>query len=52
MFNFFADIFGYILNWIYLLVKNYGLAIIIFSVLIKNKKIFFIKPLPIKFLIL
>ena len=35
MFNFFADIFGYILNWIYLLVKNYGLAIIIFSVLIK-----------------
>ena len=35
MFNFFADIFGYVLNWIYLLVKNYGLAIIIFSVLIK-----------------
>jgi len=35
MFDFFADIFGYILNWIYLLVKNYGLAIIIFSVLIK-----------------
>ena len=35
MFNFFADIFGYILNWIYFLVKNYGFAIIIFSVLIK-----------------
>lgn len=35
MFNFFANIFGYILNWIYLLVKNYGLAIIIFSVLVK-----------------
>lgn len=35
MINFFADIFGYILNWIYLLVQNYGLAIIIFSVLIK-----------------
>lgn len=35
MFEFFANIFGYVLNWIYLLVKNYGLAIIIFSVLIK-----------------
>ena len=35
MINFFADIFGYILNWIYLLVQNYGFAIIIFSVLIK-----------------
>ena len=34
-FNFFANIFGYILEWIYLLVKNYGLAIIIFSVLVK-----------------
>lgn len=35
MFNFFANIFGYILEWIYLLVKNYGLAIIIFSVFVK-----------------
>ena len=35
MFNFFADIFGYVLNWIYILVKNYGFAIIIFSVLVK-----------------
>lgn len=35
MISFFSDIFGYILNWIYILVKNYGLAIIIFSVLIK-----------------
>lgn len=35
MFDFFANIFGYILNWIYLLVKNYGLAIIIFSILTK-----------------
>ena len=35
MFNFFADTFGYVLNWIYFLVKNYGLAIIIFSVLVK-----------------
>lgn len=35
MFDFFANIFGYILNWIYLLLKNYGLAIIIFSILVK-----------------
>ena len=35
MINFFSNIFGYVLNWIYLLVQNYGLAIIIFSVLIK-----------------
>ncbi len=35
MLNFFAGIFGYILNWIYMLVKNYGLAIIIFSILVK-----------------
>lgn len=35
MFDFFANIFGYILNGIYFLVKNYGLAIILFSVLIK-----------------
>lgn len=35
MLDFFANIFGYILNWIYLLVKNYGFAIIIFSVLLK-----------------
>ena len=32
---FFANIFGYILNFIYELVKNYGLAIIIFSILVK-----------------
>jgi len=35
MFNFFANILGYILNGIYLLVKNYGIAIIIFSILAK-----------------
>lgn len=35
MIEFFADIFGYVLNFIYELVKNYGLAIIIFSVLLK-----------------
>lgn len=35
MISFFSNIFGYILNWIYFLVKNYAWAIIIFSVLIK-----------------
>lgn len=35
MFNFFANIFGYILNFIYNIVQNYGVAIIIFTVLLK-----------------
>lgn len=35
MMNFFSNLFGYILNAIYTLVKNYGLAIILFSVLVK-----------------
>lgn len=35
MFNFFANIFGYILNFIYNLVQNYGIAIIIFTILLK-----------------
>lgn len=35
MFNFFANIFGYVLNFIYNLVQNYGLAIIIFTILLK-----------------
>lgn len=35
MIAFFANIFGYLLNFIYNLVQNYGLAIIIFSILIK-----------------
>ena len=35
MFQFFANIFGYILNFINNIVGNYGLAIIIFTVLIK-----------------
>lgn len=35
MIAFFANIFGYVLNFIYNLVKNYGLAIIIFSILVK-----------------
>ena len=35
MIDFFAGVFGYILNFIYELVKNYGLAIILFSILLK-----------------
>ena len=35
MISFFAKIFGFILNFIYEIVKNYGVAIIIFSILIK-----------------
>lgn len=36
MFSFFAGLFGYILNAIYSVVNNYGLAIIIFTVLLKT----------------
>lgn len=35
MFKFIASAFGYILNFIYNLVNNYGLAIIIFTILLK-----------------
>ncbi len=35
MFNFFANLFGYVLNFVYNLVNNYGLAIILFTLLIK-----------------
>lgn len=35
MFNFFANLFGYLLNFIYNLVTNYGVAIIMFSLIIK-----------------
>ena len=35
MISFFSNIFGYVLNWIYFLVQNYGLAIILFSILVK-----------------
>lgn len=35
MFNFFANLFGYVLNAIYGIVNNYGLAIIIFTILLK-----------------
>ena len=32
MFDFFANLFGYVLNMIYSLVNNYGIAIIIFTI--------------------
>ena len=35
MIDFFANIFGYVLNVIYNIVQNYGIAIILFSILIK-----------------
>lgn len=35
MFNFCANAFGYVLNMIYSLVNNYGIAIIIFTILLK-----------------
>lgn len=35
MFEFFANIFGYLLQFLYTLVNNYGLAIILFTLIIK-----------------
>ncbi len=35
MFQFFANLFGYLLNFLYNILNNYGLAIIIFTILIK-----------------
>lgn len=35
MFNFFANIFGYLLNAIYNVVNNYGIAIIIFTIFLR-----------------
>ena len=35
MFQFFANLFGYLLLLLYNLVNNYGLAIILFTVIIK-----------------
>ena len=35
MFEFFANIFGYALNFIYNIVNNYGIAIIIFTIILK-----------------
>ena len=35
MLAFFANLFGYLLNFIYNLIGNYGVAIILFSILVK-----------------
>ncbi len=35
MFEFFANIFGYLLQFVYNIVNNYGLAIILFTIVIK-----------------
>lgn len=35
MFSFIANIFGYLLNFLYQILNNYGVAIIIFSILVK-----------------
>ncbi|MCI1954794.1 MAG: YidC/Oxa1 family membrane protein insertase [Oscillospiraceae bacterium] len=35
IFNFFGSILGYLLWWLYVLVKNYGVAIVLFTVIIK-----------------
>ncbi len=35
MFNFFAGIFGYVLNFLYNIVNNYGIAMILFTIIIK-----------------
>lgn len=35
MISFFASLFGYILNFLYEIIGNYGLAIILFSILVK-----------------
>lgn len=35
MFAFFANLFGYLLNFLYNLLQNYGLSIILFSIIVK-----------------
>lgn len=35
MISFFANLFGYLLNFLYELIQNYGIAIILFSVIVK-----------------
>ena len=35
MISFFANIFGYLLNFLYNLIQNYGLAMILFSIIVK-----------------
>ena len=35
MFGFFASLFGYLLSFLYNIVNNYGIAIILFTIIIK-----------------
>ena len=35
MFKFFANIFGYVLNFIYGMIGNFGISIIIFTILLR-----------------
>jgi len=35
MFSFFANMFGYLLNYIYMFIQNFGIAIILFSIILK-----------------
>lgn len=35
MFSFFANLFGYLLNFLYNIIQNYGIAIILFSIVVK-----------------
>ncbi|MCI9365793.1 MAG: YidC/Oxa1 family membrane protein insertase [Clostridia bacterium] len=35
MISFFANLFGYLLNFLYSIIQNYGLAIILFSIIVK-----------------
>ena len=35
MIAFFANLFGYLLNFLYNLIQNYGIAMILFSIIIK-----------------
>lgn len=35
IFNFFGSLLGYLLWWLYVIVKNYGVAIILFTVIVK-----------------
>ena len=39
--SFFASLFGYILKFLYDIVGNYGLAIILFSILVKKGNTWF-----------
>ena len=35
MFEFFASLFGYLLSFLYNIINNYGIAIILFTIIIK-----------------